>query len=178
MANNTLVVAGTNTLDSGGNTFTCSLLTAHTEFDSQTYKYDIGVIQLDDALTFTSTIKSVVLSTGNIGAAAAILIGWGRTVNGGDAANNLQQLAVNTMINEECEESWGSFVGDDQICTYVGADKGACGGDSGSPLLDADQNQIGIASFILQGGCAQDFPDVFVRVSSYTEWITASISNE
>ena len=49
-------------------------------------------------------------------------------------------------------------------------------GDSGGPLNHFQEEfgkyeQVGIASFVSDGGCENEYPHGFTRVSHYLEWI-------
>lgn len=56
------------------------------------------------------------------------------------------------------------------ICTLNGKDEGACKGDSGGPLVDTTSNQLcGVVSWGVP--CAKGAPDVFTRVTAFTDWI-------
>lgn len=172
------VYAGSNTLNSGGSTFASSRLILHSGYNPSTLVNDVAVIELASALTYSNTIAPVTLNTANTGAVAATLVGWGRVSTGGAIPNNLQQLSTNTITHARCEALWGSYVTEQQICAVIQTGQGACNGDSGGPLIQtSNRAQLGVTSFILSGGCAQGFPDVYARVSSYISWIDSTISS-
>ncbi|KAI4469681.1 chymotrypsin-related [Holotrichia oblita] len=175
---NVFVYAGSNTLNSGGVTVPTSRLILHSNYDDDSIVNDIAVIQLSGALAYSNSIAQVTLNTGDTGAVAAILIGWGRLSTNGAIPNNLQELSTNTITHATCRLYWGSSVSSNQICAVLRSGQGACNGDSGGPLIQASTGaQLGITSFILSGGCAQGFPDVYARVSSYTSWISNAINS-
>lgn len=56
------------------------------------------------------------------------------------------------------------------ICTLNGKGEGACKGDSGGPLVEVSSGQqCGVVSWGVP--CAKGAPDVFTRVTAYTDWI-------
>lgn len=170
-------MVGTNTLSSGGITSTSNTLTIHANYDSTTIANDIGVIKLSAALTFSSTVGLVGLNVGNTDVVEATLVGWGRTSTNSAIPNRLQKLSTSTISHASCQQLWGSSVSVNQICAVIRSGEGACYGDSGGPLLQSSNNaELGLASFILGGGCAQGFPDVYTRVSSYIDWIVDATS--
>jgi len=60
---------------------------------------------------------------------------------------------------------------------YMDGGKDACSGDSGSPLICVKENKPVFHGIVSWGfGCARkDFPGVYVRVSTYVDWINAEI---
>lgn len=175
-ASNVYAVVGTNTLASGGSSHQASRLTVHASYDDNAIVNDIGVIRLSSALTYSSSVAQVSLNTATTGAAAAILIGWGRLSAGGSIPNNLQELYTNTITVAQCQSTWGSSVNSNQICAFTRAGQGACNGDSGGPLvLASNQAQVGIVSYGYP--CALGFPDVYARVSSYISWINSAVAS-
>ncbi|KAK9686167.1 Trypsin [Popillia japonica] len=174
-ASNVNAVVGTNTLASGGSTLRSSRLLVHGSYNPNTIANDVGVIQLASSPR-PRNIAAVSLNTADVGAVSAILIGWGRTSTGGSIPNNLQQLSTNTITTAACQSVWGSSVSSNQICAFTRSGQGACNGDSGGPLVRAsDLAQLGIVSFGI--ACAQGYPDVYARVSSYNSWIQSAISS-
>nr|QEI22874.1 serine protease [Oryctes rhinoceros] len=172
---NTQVVAGTNTLNAGGVVRPSATLIVHANYNSQTIQNDIGLIVLANALPLTDLISTIALNTASTGAVDAVLVGWGRTVTGGPLPNNLQRLDTRTITHAACQQTWGNQVQPNQICALTVAGEGACNGDSGGPLIQTSNGaQIGIVSFGV--ACAQGFPDVYTRVSSFISWINSNMS--
>ncbi|GJQ80525.1 hypothetical protein Trydic_g12416 [Trypoxylus dichotomus] len=172
---NTIVVAGTNTLNAGGVSYGSSNLIVHANYNSQTIQNDVALIRLAQVLQLTSVIGTIPLNAASTGAVDAVLVGWGRTVTGGPLPNNLQRLDTRTITHAQCQQTWGSQVQTNQICALTQAGEGACNGDSGGPLIQASNGaQVGIVSFGV--ACAQGFPDVYTRVSSFITWINSNQS--
>ncbi|KAI4469680.1 polyserase-related [Holotrichia oblita] len=173
---NTLAVAGTNTLNSGGTIITINKFVIHNEYSNETLINDIAIIELSSSLVYSSTIAAVDLNTDDIGAITAILIGWGRLAADAEVPNNLQELTTLTMTYAACQEIWDTYATPERICAFIASGKGACEGDSGGPLIDSSNGkQIGITSFIYDDGCAVGYPDVYTRVSSYVDWINNAV---
>ncbi|KAK9686164.1 Trypsin [Popillia japonica] len=168
----TEILAGTNTLNSGGVTRGSSRLIVHSGYNENTLVNDVGVIRLMMALTMTNLIAQVPLNTQPTGAVPSILIGWGRTCTTCGIPNNLQHLNTQTLTHTACYNIWGNAVHESQICTLTYSGQGSCTGDSGGPLIQTSNNaQLGIVSFGHASGCAVGWPDVYVRVSYYINWI-------
>ena len=63
----------------------------------------------------------------------------------------------------------------DTICAGGDGVKGACGGDSGSPLLDDKNVVVGMFNPV-DGNCAiQGYVDIYTRISSYQDWIKKTL---
>ena len=101
----------------------------------------------------------------------AVVPGWGRTVENGSLAEDLQ-FAYNTIItNEECVKSMGS-VSDTSICLSTQEGSSPCQGDSGGPLvLLLPSYVIGVFSYTSPRGCIYNYPAVFERVTNHLSWI-------
>ena len=50
-----------------------------------------------------------------------------------------------------------------------------CFGDSGSPLVDESGTFLGVASFIITSRCANEYPDFYTRISTYSRWVKTQI---
>ncbi|KAI4469711.1 chymotrypsin-related [Holotrichia oblita] len=173
---NTGVLAGTNTLNSGGITRGSTSLIVHASYNQNTLANDIAVIRLSSALTIGGAVAQVSLNTAATGAVPSVLIGWGRTCTDCGIPNNLQHLNTQTLTNTVCQISWGALVTASQICALTQTGQGSCNGDSGGPLiLSSNSAQIGIVSFGYANECAVGWPDVYARVSYYINWITDAV---
>lgn len=78
-----------------------------------------------------------------------------------------------TMQNAACQTAHGptgfaSLILDTNICGFSGTGLGVCRGDNGGPLTSGT-SLIGLVSFA--SGCGAGFPDVYTRVSAYSDWI-------
>lgn len=107
--------------------------------------------------------------------ADVVLCGWGNLNYGGPSPDNLQFINLKSLSNEECAAAHvdGELpIGEGVICTFTKEGEGSCNGDSGGPL-SRNGKQIGIVSWGYL--CAAGKPDVFTRVSAYTEWINEHV---
>lgn len=59
-------------------------------------------------------------------------------------------------------------VTDNALCTFKSKNHGFCFGDSGGPLVH-NNTLIGAVSWMVP--CGKGKPDVFMRVSTYVDWI-------
>ncbi|XP_072752169.1 chymotrypsin-2-like [Anoplolepis gracilipes] len=136
---------------------------------------DLVVIMLAKKVHLSfSHVEPISLATCNttIGE-RAIVSGWGRTHPFGWLSQNLRKLSVSIIDNEVCQEHYkNTTIFNSQICTLEGKGVGACKGDSGDPLV---YNNILIGIFSWTKPCAIGFPDVFTRISDFTDFIAQAM---
>ena len=90
----------------------------HPEFNADDQQFDISILTLVSALTFTSAVAPICLpsSTANANAYSeysnqdATVTGWGLTATGGQASDTLREVELKILANSECEEAWGSQI--------------------------------------------------------------------
>ncbi|XP_046143917.1 chymotrypsin-2-like [Osmia bicornis bicornis] len=165
------VVAGTNFYapGRGGVTYNAESLIWHSGYNQYRNLNDIGLIQVDKEIIFSSKIQPIALAETYYVAAGEIvaLTGWG-TTSRLNPSIKLQEIYVLVMSQSMCESLiWE--VSKNNICTNTTLSTGVCFGDSGSPVV-LNGVQIGIVSY--GQPCALGYPDVHTRVSPYGSWIT------
>ena len=111
----------------------------------------------------------------------ATVVGWGKNAFSafGKTSDHLHWTTVKLVKNAACNDPvrYAGHINDRQLC--AGNDfADSCQGDSGGPLLTIDDSQefviVGIVSW--GEGCAKpEKPGVYVRLSSYVDWIDATI---
>lgn len=115
-----------------------------------------------------------------------IATGWGQTVFGGSLESDLREVELRVRENSYCERAYSAQYGIDikeyHLCAgpidESGDGRGTCVGDSGGPLhcnmRDGRWYLVGITSF--GSGCAKPgIPDVFTRLTNYTQWIANTV---
>ncbi|CAG9814026.1 unnamed protein product [Phaedon cochleariae] len=123
----------------------------HEKFDDRQIDNDIGVIQLDRAVTLTESIQLVRLpSLSDVGinleGRNARVSGWGLTDGAAGSTTNVLRQVNNTIIsNSVCEKSF-VILKDTEVCLSSAGGRSACNGDSGGPLV-IDNVQHGIVSY-------------------------------
>eukprot|EP00095_Tigriopus_kingsejongensis_P001873 maker-scaffold70_size417918-snap-gene-1.16 protein:Tk01873 transcript:maker-scaffold70_size417918-snap-gene-1.16-mRNA-1 annotation:"hypothetical protein DAPPUDRAFT_330549" len=109
-----------------------------------------------------------------------VATGWGQTEFGGDIQKDLHEVELRVVENRHCQEVYGMKynvpIRDYHLCAgpILSGGKGTCVGDSGGPLhcnmKDGRWYLAGVTSF--GSGCAKPgYPDVFVRMTYYIDWI-------
>ncbi|KAG5328502.1 CTR1 protein, partial [Acromyrmex charruanus] len=166
--------AGTNLLSENGTVYKAKQAIIHETFDSIRIINDIGLLILSTPIEYTKYIQPVSLATTDVAPTGSycILSGWGRIKAGGITPDKLQEIELNVYDQDKCHQSQRR-VQSSHICTLTRIGEGACHGDSGSPLV-SNGFQIGITSFGTP--CARGRPDVYTRLTSFTEWIKKHIA--
>jgi len=147
------------------------------------YSQDIMLIKLDKPVTDLSPIH---LADDNImqkltahNLSKATILGWGiESLDSHVLSNTLQEAYVPIIFNSTCRDTH-DMVKDEEICAgYPEGGTDACLGDSGGPLIvkyNDEDIQVGITSWGEGCGTPGTY-GVYVRVSSYKEWIDYIIS--
>ena len=116
--------------------------------------------------------------------------GWGRISNNerfnlrnfqlfGAGSRTLQKVEIPVVSPEVCDDKYGLFNKDTQLCAGGVPGKDSCGGDSGGPLTyrtfpDRPWYQIGIVSHGKEF-CGSSTPAVYTYVPHFIPWIKRSI---
>lgn len=156
----------------------------HPSFSSETNQADLAVIRLTTPANYGDYIRSVRLPNwrqvdltfaGQLG----VVSGWGRTQNwNNDLSTYLQFARLPIITNLACRTRFPtSTITDDQIC--AGGDVGGpCDGDMGGPLsvveADGRTTQVGVVSFGFAFGCEASWASVYLRTTSFLQWIEES----
>lgn len=154
----------------------------HPESEDTTFYNDIALLKLVKDIEFNAFVRPACLNTNfEITDPKAVATGWDWTDFLGPKRTSLQKGNLSILSTAECNSYHKQsrklpkgFLESQQLCAVVkdGEDGKFCA-DSGTPLqvyheLSCMYSIVGIASF--GRGCAK-VPDVFVRVSSYVDWI-------
>ncbi|GAB1867486.1 Chymotrypsin-1 [Camponotus japonicus] len=161
--------AGTNLLSESGVVYTASKAIVHENFSPTLLVNDVGLLILSTTVEFKPLVQPISIAHDDVAPAGSscTLTGWGTTSLGGIVPDKLQQIELNVYDQDKCKQTHSNLQSS-HICTLTKAGEGACHGDSGSALV-AKGVQIGIVSFGVP--CARGAPDVYTRVSSFTEWL-------
>lgn len=99
--------------------------------------------------------------------------GWGKYKN--DINSPVLRFAdLNITDLSVCQKVFYQPVTGSNICAKGEENASICGGDAGDPLMvksGKDSYQIGIAAWGAMSGCELGFPQVFMRVPSYMDWL-------
>jgi secreted trypsin-like serine protease len=152
---------------------------AHPSFDRSTYRHDIGLWYLTEAISTTvpglapTSDKALMERHGE----KLQVVGWGASESGG--VDNRLRWTSQRDISNKGKAVLGS--GFDQA-RMIAAGRweprlkkysGACKGDSGGPLVTPGNRPVvvGVVSFGALR-CSSSSPTVYTRVAAYRDWIT------
>ncbi|XP_052099028.1 elastase-1-like [Mytilus californianus] len=188
ISNYEIVVGGHSLTEQNGNEQRRKLsdLKIHASYsNSGGYNNDIAVLILSSSLTLITDIverATLPLSAQTFTGKNCYISGWGRTVANGPLPDILQKAATSVITHSDCRTRLG-FTGilylsaQAHICIYSGSNS-ACNGDSGGPLV-CDVSTTNTENWQLAGvtswgltDCPVGSPSVYVRISSYIDWIS------
>lgn len=165
---NLTILLGTFDLNNGGTVYNVSSIIAHPNYNSYLTTNDIGVLQTTHLIQFSALVQPISLETKFIGVVDSFLVGWGFTTYPGSNSPILQSVQLSTISVILCQTRLQMYsIFQTQVCTLAKQGVGACQGDSGGALYSAGK-LLGIVSWGMP--CAFGFPDVYTRVSSFSNW--------
>lgn len=134
-----------------------SAIIRHRNFDTDTYNHDIALLKLRKPVEFTKNIrpiclpeskwlqninymlkllKNIFLIVSDPAGKVGVVVGWGRTSEGGMLPNIVQEVEVPILTLGQCRamKYRASRITSYMMCAGKGA-MDSCQGDSGGPLL-------------------------------------------
>ncbi|XP_061667151.1 serine protease 33-like isoform X2 [Syngnathoides biaculeatus] len=162
---------------------TVARIIIHPDYDNETLQNDVTLMRLSSPLVFSDYIRPVCMASNSSAfnnGTRCWGTGWGRLSadEPNEAFERLQEVEIPIIGNRQCACSYTLVenvnVTSNMICAGE-ENRGICQGDSGGPVQCRQGSTwilAGVASFGVP--CAlRFFPEVFVRVSFYQNWITA-----
>lgn len=147
----------------------------HPEYKGIIQLNDIAILKLKTQLTFGAGVRAIALPPQGAPTAdgsIATVTGWGRMHEHSELLSyNLHVVSVKIISNERCKKVHRNRLSGDMLCAGITETGGgdSCIGDNGGPL---------VVNGVLHGlvswgtGCGKPHnPRVYVRVSSFTNWI-------
>ncbi|XP_048486951.1 trypsin CFT-1-like isoform X2 [Plutella xylostella] len=178
-ASKVVIRVGSTYNDRGGSKHATSKTVVHEDYKYlKSYDNDVAVLVLPTSVSNykSSSVQPAVIPPGGYVVpdnASVVAVGWGQTDMKCIKSNplGLRHVGLRTVDRDTCGARWGAPTADSMLCAALldvgGA--GICTGDSGGPLV-YNEVVVGVTSFSMT--CDDSFyPQVFTRVSSYTNWI-------
>ncbi|XP_044739396.1 chymotrypsin BII-like [Chrysoperla carnea] len=161
--------------ESGVQTISSTSAIHHENYNERTLNNDIAVIKLSSKASINQNVKPIELDSSVIPAGSALTVsGFGAVKTGGSVSQKLNYVAVKSIANNKCQETYGSTVTNSVICTLGNTVEGTCGGDSGGPLIryvNGSPRHVGVVSFGAAAGCDIGYPSGYSRTESFRSWI-------
>ncbi|KAL4715959.1 hypothetical protein ACJJTC_013259 [Scirpophaga incertulas] len=162
----------------------------HPFFNKPLFHNDIAIVQFTKPAQLTDYVTPICLPQREDQLSPVVLgdlvtaAGWGKmNMTTNERAHVLQVVALPVVRLEMCNVFGDEFKADkSQICAGAQANKDACGGDSGGPLMKVfDTNEgpknflVGVVSFG-PAICGIKKPAVYSSVTYFLKWILNNIS--
>jgi hypothetical protein len=164
----------------GGLDYKIDRIVKHT--DSNMYNNDIALVHIvadkGQPARNRAQIREIALARGSAPNTGDVVTGygWGATKEGGDTSHALLMgVTLSTEDQTECAKKLPGKIHPAVVCAVPPRGRApgikTCRGDSGGPLVNQANQLVGIVSWG-STRCADDgAPDVYVRVSSFVNWI-------
>lgn len=154
----------------------------HPNYNPRTTNNDISLIFLDAPLPYSpiaasDPVDGVAESPGE----KVMVAGWGRTSSGGPVSDAPQDVEVEIIAQDECNQKYDGEITDTMVCAgREGGGYDSCQGDSGGPLFAVDDDEYTLVGVVSWGiGCAlPNYPGVYARVSVFEEWICREAASQ
>ncbi|XP_017110206.2 trypsin-1 [Drosophila bipectinata] len=171
------VKAGGTTRDpKDGKLYPVAAVYHHEKWSAKTMDYDIGLLRLTTAITYSRKIKPIKISSKKVADGKfATIAGWGFTSSDAQTSQGLRYARVPIVNHKKCTNLYGKRVTDRMVCAgYLEGGTDACQMDSGGPLVFQEE-LIGIVSWGV--GCAQpNKPGVYARLETLASWVNTTLN--
>lgn len=146
------------------------------DYSSTSLDNDIALLELTSPATLNARADLAERGTlPGVGESLRV-IGWGSINEGGPASDILLQVDVPLVSDAECEAAYSGRITDSMFCAgFEAGARDSCSGDSGGPVFDGNERQVGIVSW--GNGCARsDAYGVYTNVAQFATWIDNTIN--
>jgi secreted trypsin-like serine protease len=162
-----------------GQTYYVSKVIVHENFDNQTLKNDIALLELQDTI-HNPIAKPIKLVTSEDVANGVTdpgvmswVTGWGLVnVDPQELPTSLQKVQLPIVTNGQAAIVWGNSIpSTDLMAGYLNGNKDACNGDSGGPLVVPVFGEYKLAGIVSWGSSNCNTYGAYTRVSLFEDWI-------
>lgn len=191
------VIGRHNLNSSDGESIPIKRETPHTEYNAKTSDSDLMLVLLEWPTTLDVPLVKLNADKNSprVGESVTVM-GWGDMTSDDftfESSDVLMSVDIHVMSNEDCNNSSGTFWGEeftyngqitDNMMCATDAGQDSCQGDSGGPLViqgvngdGSDDILVGVVSWGY--GCAvPEFPGVYTRISQFYDWIKDEVCNQ
>ncbi|EDW59147.2 uncharacterized protein Dvir_GJ10717 [Drosophila virilis] len=174
------IVTGTNDYTKPGAEYLVDATKKHCQHDQPIYHNDIALIHTATPIVYNVRTQPIKLaSVDSLKAGDKVtLSGWGSTKAWGRYVTQLQKIDLSYVEHSSCKSKVrnATWLGDGHICSFTKEGEGSCHGDSGGPLIDANQTLVGVVNW--GEACALGYPDVYASVLYYRNWISEMMTEQ
>ncbi|XP_061539709.1 serine protease 57-like [Phycodurus eques] len=138
------------------------------------HENDIMLLRLNGSAILTEAVQLIVPKRGRLQRRSrCITAGWGDIGDNNTLPNTLQEVNVTLLSQRTCRRRWQTVpIARTMVCgTGSRIFQGFCSGDSGGPLI-CNGEAAGVVSFSGRRCGNPRTPDVYTRVSAFTDWIS------
>ncbi|KAL9894487.1 venom peptide isomerase heavy chain isoform 2-T3 [Glossina fuscipes fuscipes] len=166
----------------------------HPNYNEPLFNNDVALLKLSKPHDVNESFKKICLPQSDIQSLAGnigLVVGW-RDSNrnaSGLTGTNMRYISLSIMNNTECAIRYAQYsenfedsivITPTEFCSQSRTMNDVCEGDSGGPFMSINSfnrcTLVGIVAFGPSTNCGQsNLPGVYMRISSYTEWITSNI---
>jgi secreted trypsin-like serine protease len=143
---------------------------------------DAAILQLAQPIS----APAVKLATSEAPAAgsSALMVGWGKTTPSQSGVSPLLHYGETSIESDlDCAAGSSHFHPGAELCVLDPSQlRSACSGDSGGPLLvvapgtTSEPLEVGIASFIIDGGCSPSTPQYYTSAALVAPWVASQVA--
>ncbi|XP_069679942.1 trypsin alpha-like [Periplaneta americana] len=160
--------------EEGGSVHSVEKVVIHSQYSGE--DYDIALIKVSQPFVYSDSVQPISLTSVAPATETPVVVsGWGDLSSGGPAPTQLQQVQVNIIDYNECNDDYLLYGGitPRMICAGVPqGGKDSCQGDSGGPLV-SEGKLVGIVSWGV--GCAsKQYPGVYANVAVLKDWVVSN----
>uniref|UniRef100_A0A1I8MKT9 CLIP domain-containing serine protease n=1 Tax=Musca domestica TaxID=7370 RepID=A0A1I8MKT9_MUSDO len=167
--------------------------TIHPAYNDPLFNNDVALVRLAKTHNAKIPIIQICLpqndseiAMGNTG----IVAGWSDNGISNVASSTVRYINLPVLNNTECAIRYAKYsenfensivITPSEFCAQSEAKRDVCEGDSGGPFMNRSRSGrytlLGIVAFGPKTNCGQsNLPGVYMRVSSYVEWIQQNIA--
>lgn len=148
----------------------------HENYSDNNFDNDIAILLLSRRFEINEFVSVISLPDpvlGDFTGMTGRVSGWGR-VESGSSVPRLRFVDLPIISTQACTASWPR-VNDIHLCAGTTGGRASCQGDSGGPLTVMTGGRIFVVGIVSFGtaDCLSGVPDVYVRVSTFNQWLRA-----